>query len=339
MTEAISRQHPGARVGDVELVMVDNGTNRRARFALRYDRGAGPDVVFAKAEGEFREVHASNGNLFNEPALFESGVPLPVDHAGVYKVLIDRPRLDYVIVMEDITRRGGDPRDATRPLTADQVARGLRGLARLHSQYWGFSVASHPALGWVATWAPTEGFAAGLRVRIPVGLDRASGRLPDAIRRLSAEAIVETWCRSVSLLGEEPLTLLHGDAHIGNTYVLPDDDVGFLDWQVLRRGHWSHDVGYFLVSALTVDDRRRYEAELIEEYRLALDIPEKERPSAEEAWLRYRSTPGYGLAVWLATFATDVAQRPEVCLELCERYAASFADLNTIEAIASFNRE
>jgi aminoglycoside phosphotransferase (APT) family kinase protein len=41
--------------------------------------------------------------------------------------------------------------------------------------------------------------------------------------------------------------------------VLPDDDVGFLDWQMARRGNWSLDLGYFLQGALTIEDRRRGE--------------------------------------------------------------------------------
>ena len=335
MTEAISGRHPGARVSDVMLIMVDNGTNRRARLGLRYDEGSGPDTVFAKAEGEFREIHARNGNLFNEPALFASGVPLAVDHPLAYKVLIDRARLDYVIVMEDITTRGGDPRDATRPMTVDQVANGLRGLARLHSQYWGFSGTTHPELAWVQTWAPKEGFALALKAGVPIGLERGADYLPDEMRQLDPERIVSVWARLVSSLAHDPMTLLHADAHIGNTYVLPDDDIGFLDWQVLRRGNWSHDVGYFLISALTLEDRRRSEAELIEEYRDALDVPNVQRPTAKEAWLRYRASPAYGLAVWLATLATDTAQPREVSLALSERYAAAFVELDALEALTS----
>ena len=169
MTHAISHSHPDARVSEVTLIMVDNGTNRRARFGLTYAAGSGPDVVFTKAEGDYRQAHALNGNMFNEPDLFASGVPLPVDHPLAYHVVVDRPALDYVIVMEDVTKRGADPRDATRPMTVDQVANGLQGLGRLHSQYWGFSGLTHPKLGWVQTWAATDGFAAGLIDRVPAG--------------------------------------------------------------------------------------------------------------------------------------------------------------------------
>src|SRR3546814_7238951 len=75
----------------------------------------------------------------------------------------------------------------------------------------------------------------------------------------SSDQIVAFWTRYVGSLGRGPVTLLHGDAHVGNTYVLPDGSVGFLDWQVVRRGCWSQDVGYFLVGALTQDDRREHE--------------------------------------------------------------------------------
>ena len=133
MTAALAARFPGAEVATVTLRWVSEGTNRRARFALTYRSGAGPGVVFVKAEGEHRAVHARNGNLFNEPRIFASGVPLPVDHPEPYGVLIDEAALDWLVVMEDVSLRGGDPRDSTRPLSIDQVANGIRDLARFHS--------------------------------------------------------------------------------------------------------------------------------------------------------------------------------------------------------------
>jgi hypothetical protein len=334
MTRALAARCPGTEVGEVRLVTRDDGTNRRARLALSYAQGTGPAVVFLKAEGIHREVHIRNGNLFNEPDLFASGVPLPLDHPLPYAVGIDREGHDYVIVMEDVTTRGGDPRDATRPLTPNQVAHGLRGLARLHSQYWGFTGATHPALAWVQTWAPTEGFQSGLRSYTPRGLERAAGLLPTEVARLDGDRIVDLWARDVATLAGGPLTLLHADAHIGNTYLLPDDEVGFLDWQVVRRGRWIQDVAYFLVGSLTTEDRRRHESDLVADYLAALSPPDGTRPSADEAWLHYRAAAAYGLAIWLSTLGTDGYQRREVSLALAERYAAAFVDLETLAALA-----
>ena len=93
MTAAIADAHPDAEVGEVSLLLRDDGTNRRARFGLTYAAGTGPETVFLKGEAPaHREVHARNGNLFNEADLYASKVPLPVDHPLVYQVIIDRPR-------------------------------------------------------------------------------------------------------------------------------------------------------------------------------------------------------------------------------------------------------
>ncbi|CAI7978146.1 CHK domain-containing protein [Frankia sp. Hr75.2] len=335
MTAALASRHPGSEVGEVRLVLRDDGNNRRARFGVTYSAGTGPDTVFCKAEGlgEHRVLHRNNGNMFNEPDLFASGAPLPVDHPASYLVVIDRPAEDYVIVMEDVTGRGADPRDATRPMTPDQVAHGLRGLARLHSRYWGFSGETDPELAWVRTWAATEGFAGALRTRVPTGVERGIDLLPDEVRSRSADELVGLWWRYVESLAADPPTLLHGDAHIGNTYVLPDGDVGFLDWQVARRGGWSQDVGYFLVGSLTVADRREHEADLVAEYLGALEVPGERRPSPEAGWLSYRASAAYGLAVWLSTLGTDGWQRRDVSLALAERYGAAFVELETEAAL------
>lgn len=334
MTAAIAGRHPDARVGEVRLVTRDDGTNRRARLGLEYAVGFGPESVFLKAHAPaHRLVHLRNGNLFNEARLFASGAELPLDHPLVYKSIVDYLRLDFLLVMEDLTLRDADPRDATRPMTVEQVANGLRGLARLHSRYWGGSGKTHRHLRWVKTWKPSKGWRVGLRKRIPIGLERGASGLPEEIRRFAADDVVDLWTRYVGSLAGDTMTLLHGDAHIGNTYVLPGGDVGFLDWQVVRWGNWSQDVGYFLVSALTEEDRRAGEAELLEIYRNALELPAARRPSADEIRWRYRASPAYGLAIWLSTLGTDGWQSREVCLALARRFASAFVELDSLSAL------
>jgi hypothetical protein len=338
MTAAIGGHHPGAEVRDVSLLLRDDGTNRRARFGLTYAKGSGPETVFVKAEAEaHRALHARNGNLFNEAELFASRVPLAVEHPLVYLAIVDRPHLDYVVVMEDLNQRGADPRDATRPLNVDQVANGLRGLAKLHAQYWAYDPHDEPKLGWVQAWLPTEGFQVGLRQRIPTGLERGGAAVAREIRAYSSDEIVNFWARFVSTLADSSATLLHGDAHIGNTYLLPDGTVGFLDWQVVRRGNWSQDVGYFLMGALTEDDRRHHERDLLNEYLTALDLEGVQRPSPEEAYVRYRASAAYGLAVWLSTLGSDGFQSRDISLALTQRYAAAFVDLKAIDALSDLD--
>lgn len=328
LTAALSPAFPGAVVHDAMIVNSTEGTSRRARFRLTYAAGSGPAVVFLKAEGSHREVHARNGNLFNEPLLYASGGVLPIEHPAAYAVMIDEPGLDWLAVYEDVTQRGGDPRDSLHPLTPAQVTRGALGLARMHRAYWGFTGADHPSLAWVQQWEPTEGFQFGLRRSTPGGLARAADSLPASVAGLSADEIVDLWARYVALLGHTP-TLLHADAHIGNTYVLDGSDVGFLDWAVCRRGHWSQDLGPFVQGSLEVVARRASEREIVESYLAELD----RAVDFDDAWTWYRASAAYGLAIWLSTLGTDGYQPHEISLALSQRYAAAFEELDTVGAL------
>jgi uncharacterized Zn-finger protein len=341
MTAALSRHHPGAVVDDVTVVLRDDGTNRRARLALTYSAGAGPATVFAKAvDPEHAELVALTSGLYHEPRLFCSGVELPLDHPTVYTALIDEDRSDFVMIMEDVVARGADPRDSTRPMSIDQAANGVRGLARMHSRFWGQRILGNPALGWVEPFVAFEGLE---YAPLHIAHERLGDTVAAEILALSGtELFVDIWARYIGTLtgsSESPPTLLHGDPHIGNTYVLPDDDVGFLDWQMVRRGNWSLDLGYFLQGALTIDDRRRAERDLLTEYRDALTLPDDETPTADEVWLRYRASVAHGLAIWMATLSGgDAWQGADICLALAQRYSAAFIDLETraaLDAIAA----
>lgn len=334
-TRAIRRDHPDARVGSVRLVGSDDGTNRRARFALDYAEGNGPAHLFLKAHApNHRWVHLRNGNLFLESRLFANDTPLPLEHPHVYLAVPDYPRLDFLLVMEDLTLRGADPRNALRPLSVEQVRDGLTGLAALHGMYWNMGPGTHRKLGWVKQWAPSQGWQVGLRKRVPTGLSRSGEELPEVVRAMTADRVVDLWAANVTTLARGHQTLLHGDAHIGNTYALPDGTTGFLDWQVVRRGNWIQDVGYFMVGSLTVEDRRSTEQDLLRHYLEALGLPQDQRPGWDKAWLRYRQSPAYGLAIWLSTLGTDGWQPHAISRALNERYGAAFADHDTAALLA-----
>src|SRR4051812_44556978 len=76
-----------------------------------------------------------------------------------------------------------------------------------------------------------------MRGGIDIGLERVGDTVPPPVQAMTGADIEAVWSDYIATVNIGPHTLLHGDAHIGNTYVLPDDTVGFLDWQVLRRGN------------------------------------------------------------------------------------------------------
>lgn len=334
MTTALSDRHPGATVETVTVELRDDGTNRRARLGLTYSSGSGPASVFVKAaDPAHKDLIRLTSGMFHEPRLFQSGVDLPLEHPVVYAALIDEADYDFILVMEDLTTRGADPRDAVRPMTVEQVATGVRGLGRMHGRFWGARVLAHPALDWLEPFVPWDGMQAA---PLPEALRRLDSDAPAEVMSLTIEGLIEDiWKPYIRSLTISPQTLLHGDPHIGNTYLLPSGEVGFLDWQVTRRGNWSLDLGYFLQGALTVEDRRRSEWQLLEEYRDALALPSGELPSMDEIWSRYRASVAHGLTLWLCTAsAGELWQRPDIAIALAQRYSTAYADLESAAAIA-----
>ena len=333
LTSALAARHPDAVVGAVTVDMRDDGTNRRARLAVTYSAGSGPATVFVKAvDPDHKAMIKLTSGLLHEPRLFNSNVPLPLEHPLVYAAPIDEVEEDFLLVMEDLNARGADPRDATRPLTVDQAANGVRGLARMHGRYWGDRVHRRD-LDWLEPFVPWDGMQ---YAPLPAALERLGDDAPASVHALTIDGLIEdVWKPFVRTLTVGPTTLLHGDAHVGNTYLLPDGDVGFLDWQVARRGNFALDLGYFLQGAITTEDRRNYERALLEIYRDALALPADELPSADEIWLRYRASVAHGLTLWLCTAsAGELWQRPDIALALAQRYSAAYEDLQTAQALS-----
>lgn len=88
-----------------------------------------------------------------------------------------------------------------------------------------------------------------------------------------------------------PSTLIHGDLHIENILFTADPErpTVIIDWQLLGRGKCAHDVSYFLVGNLSVDDRRSSEVQLLADYFSALDAHKLVEYSFDEFYLDYRA--------------------------------------------------
>lgn len=335
-TAALQPRCPGAVVAKIAIGEIEDGTNRRAPVQLAYDKGDGPASVFVKIHG--RPMHrwalVALGALTTEARLAASGIDLPITRPLPYRAEIDRRRLRTIVVMDDVNAGGGRPNDARSPLSVEEVRSGLAGLAGLHAAFWDRRMPA--ALGFLrpwrlnARWAPVSGanLVRGLgTLRRVSDLELASG--------LTAGLLERQFRRSAILAQTGPLTVLHGDPHPGNTYALPDEQTGFYDWQLARTGHWSHDVGYFMVSSLAVDQRRTHERELLLGYLDALGRLGIEMPDPNAAWERYRATPAYGLGTWLHTLAAGSFQPQDVSVATLRRFAAAYVDLDTATSIVA----
>ena len=104
--------------------------------------------------------------------------------------------------------------------------------------------------------------------------------------------------------GDANRTVIHGDAHVGNSYRSANGRPGLLDWQCVWIGGCMFDTAYYLASALTVEDRRTHEARLLDEYRQILAANGGPIFSATEILESYRNYLAYGMTVWLTNSTT-----------------------------------
>jgi aminoglycoside phosphotransferase (APT) family kinase protein len=139
-------------------------------------------------------------------------------------------------------------------------------------------------------------------VRDQVNKNRFKQTLLAPLGRTVEQMWEDLW-KAQAILDRGPQTLLHGDTHIGNCYLLPGEKGGLLDWQLMVRGCWAQDLTYLMVTGLGAAARRKHEREIIELYLAELGSHGvTEPPTQEQAWRNYRLSVIWGLVIgWLIT--------------------------------------
>lgn len=214
----------------------------------------------------------------------------------------------------------------------------LTGMAGWHGRYWDDPALARPPFAHRTPDAFVANLArfARLRRRGRVGARRARMVIPDAVVPRYDDLYSALW-RSLELTAEGPLTLLHGEPHIGNVYRTGAGRMGITDWQLVMRGSWAYDVAYAIVTGLTVEDRRAWERDLLGSYLGRLTATGVAAPDFDDAWLAYRQQtlwPYFGRL--LATGRSLVQPRfpPDPSnFGMLERAANAVLDLDALGAV------
>jgi Ecdysteroid kinase-like family len=345
LSTVLAGNWPGAAVSAVEVVDIFDGTSSRIR--LKIDRNetavaAGiPQALCLKAN-------------WTEHADFTLGMGIWANEARFYHSL--RPQLEMnaprgfygghdlasgqgIILMEDLVAMQASFGSNGDALSIDQAAAVLDDLSVLHARWW-----DSPALE-AMDWMPhsfgantidancvnyqggAAGFAKLLEPAERAATLSANANDPDRIAAM-VEHLVQHESTSTA-----PRCVIHGDTHLGNSYYLPDGSMGWLDWQLVRRGRPMREVNYFLGCALTTADRRSAERQLITHYLECLRSKGVDpRMDTEAAWQEYRRWPVWGLIGWAVT--GDDWQPVPVILETMRRFGAAIDDLETYKFLS-----
>ena len=288
-------------------------------YQRRYPQA--PDAMYVNEVRFYREVRP------------ELSIETPRAFASVY----DEENRTFGVLMEDLSLRGAEFPNATMELGLGQVRSLLSTLARLHAHYW-----ESPRLQSDLAWLPTPRSGGMYPVFQALGLDLIRNQIETNPfkRELVAplgRSVDELWralWRAQELLDSGPRTVLHGDPHIANAYLLPNGDAGLLDWQLMVRGRWAHDVTYILVTGLSTDERRRAERELLSFYLDALrENGVGSAPDIDDAWETYRRAVAWGLVIgWLITPPENYGE--EITAANIRRLVDAALDLETFTLLS-----
>ncbi|MBL0925648.1 MAG: phosphotransferase [Sphingomonadaceae bacterium] len=326
----------GGRNWQVEKVSIEDsesGTASRARLRLQGE-GA-PETMFVKLAPVHVPtlVHTTAMGLGEAEARFYSEIRprIGLRAPQTYYSASDRKSGRYIILMEDLADRDVRFCRVPQPMDVETAKEAIRQLAMLHAPFWR-SAEFDTNLSWV----PVRESVDEVRMERALfylsqgrTLKRFVGVAPDSVVAKSANVyryrhqLMRHWDAG-------PQTLIHGDCHLSNWYML-DGEPCLADWQVVQRGQGIRDVSFFMIMSLSVDDRRRHESELLGLYVKCLNdagIHEATLDWAEEG---HRS---YGVYSWICAIVTGAfgAMQPEpVCRAFMERAGAAMLDLGSLD--------
>ncbi len=307
LTGLLQRRYPGAVIEGMRLLSTIEGHTSKARYAI--DRtepavAAGlPAQICLKAN--LTGDPLSSNACVNEArfyGLFRADLDLPAPDCLLADWDDDADGEQGLIILEDLVPIGGEFGTSGQNLELDRMASALGEMARLHGTTWGLPELDRQ--DWLLTgtsretpgddyWtlmrdyiAPHNAKASHLAV-LPSWASEDPNRLHGAYLQLCDRETADA----------SPLCLVHGDAHIGNSYLRPDGSQMWFDWQIVRKGRPWRDVTYFMIGSLSVERRRAAERDLIRHYcdeiaryGVTLDF--------DAAWDDYRRWVLWGVIAW-----------------------------------------
>jgi hypothetical protein len=315
--QALLRQRaPGVMVDSVEVVGESEGSASRLQLEVDYapgTRGGLPQRFFLKrnlAEFTFPpQMYLTECRFYRdlEPEL--PSLETPVVHA----MELDESTGAFVLLMEDLAVRARLG-IALERCTVNEVAAVLDDVAELHAKYWGDDARVAEQFPWLDRADQSAFIRFWLSAGPKLARKNLAGHRAPVVEHTPwvHDRLWPALASLVAQLGRAPLTVLHGDLHIGNTYFTADGGGGLLDWQLMLHGNWVVDVAYVVHTAFEPEERARYERTLLAGYLDALRRRGVEAPDESEAWRSYCSCAVWGVVMWVVTpdgVHTDEAQR------------------------------
>jgi aminoglycoside phosphotransferase (APT) family kinase protein len=345
LTAVLCDKVPGAVVTGVEVKPASAGTHERHRLVVTYNeqgrRADLPASMFTKSLPSVvtRMIGGFNGTARAEGRFYMQLRPqLEIEAPVGYHAAFDTRSYASILLLEDLVAAKSAAfcnhrTYVTRGMAEDMIDL----LAALHARFFG-DMALASQYRWVAPyprWFTIGAQKMDLEHYTRKAFDAASHVIPQSVlaRR---DAVWPAAMRALAVHDNGPQGLLHSDVHIGNWYLTGAGTMGLCDWQCLSRGHWSRDVAYAVAAALTPEDRRAWEKDLLTRYLERFAALGGTRPDFNESFNHYRQQMVHALLMWTITLCHSPLlpnmQSKDTTLTMIERISTTMADLDTLKS-------
>ena len=346
LTAVLCAGTPGAAVADLKVELASAGTHERHRLLVTYnDKGknAGlPESIFTKSLPSIvtRMVAGFNGHARVEGLFYSQVRPLlNIEAPLCYYSTYDRRTFAAIHLLEDLIAAKsatfcGHKTNVTRAMAEDMIDL----LASLHGQFYDAPVLKEQ-FRWLADY-PRWFLIGAEKMRTEhytqKAFDAAAAVIPDKLMARRGEVWPATM-RSLTVHQKESNVFLHSDVHIGNWYQSSSGRMGLCDWQCASRGHWSRDFAYAVSAALTPEDRRSWERDLLSRYLQRLAERTGQRFDFDQSFNWYRQQLLHALAMWTITLRHSPLlpsmQSEPMTLTMMERMAIAIDDLGALDSV------
>lgn len=267
----------------------------------------------------------------------------------------------FLLVLEDVSHRsdggGCEFQSILDPYTQSRARAVLKQLASLHAFFW----RRPPSGAWA--YSPITGLPLGqtppvLRVLFEHAMktvQKKYGHLvqfsPEVLQAFHLLLANFTTVRRFWSRG--PLTLCHGDAHIGNMFFYRNSGaMGFVDMQCIAAEHCSRDVAYHLVNSCPQAQLAEWEQPLLQYYLQELhaqlhhfaasegrDPQSCDKLSYEDFYFQYRVHALWAFLAWVICCGTSDLVLEVAAVDALTRAAVTCTRLNSLDALQQVLRD
>jgi len=337
--QIVNKHDANTTVTKVDVLDVDIGTTTRVCIAVEHN---GPETLPNRWFVKLPSLAWRARMITTLPRLLETEVRFYNEVAEAVPLskpvcLAAQSRFGRgsTLVLADVAEYDGIPSTASDTLTLAQAALVIEQLACSHARFWN-NVHLDPKYRWLAGPIRFLEDALGSALSVPLmrrGLRLAGTHIPHALH-FPAIHYARHRRAAMRFLSDAPKTLVHHDCHPGNLFWNKNRSmVGFLDWQLVRISEGVSDVAYFLSTALSIETRRLYEAELLVKYAQALADNGVADVDNTRLVQRYRAHLVYAFEAMVVTLAVGGMMNLDCNLELIRRTASAVEELDAFSAL------